>query len=100
MSNPWTPGPWVVPIGGTEIIITTAEHDQHIATVNGLGDEAEANARLIAAAPEMADTIFKLADWLEGLGIDARHADRFSDETFALVAEARALLARIRGDAP
>jgi hypothetical protein len=57
-------------------------------------EEATANARLIAAAPEMAEAIdrFIPALWLLATGGNA--------DAVAMHDEARAILARINGDAP
>lgn len=56
-----TPGPWLVRLGHTGYVIRDHEDDKtadRIATVHnginaGWGDEALANARLIAAAPDL-----------------------------------------------
>lgn len=100
MSNPWTPGPWVVPIGGTEIIITTAEHDEHIATIAGLGDKAEANARLIVAAPEMAEALEMLVDFAKNAPAQDYNEDRVLSWLGFVTSRVDDILARIRGDAP
>jgi len=63
--NPWTPGPWVV---------------------NGEIPNA-ADARLLAAAPEMAEALERALVWL-------------GPEPHWLADDIRTLLSRIRGDAP
>jgi hypothetical protein len=53
--------------------------------------EAEANARLIAAAPEMAEALEELVRFVEHLGFISTHGS---------AGNARAILVRIKGDAP
>ena len=95
MSEPWTPGPWRE--GGAEEVYGTEVFEDNtreltIAAVadHGLGFEgqAEANARLIAAAPEMAEFIEEVAA--------SGHEIHWTSD---LTREARALMARIRGEA-
>jgi hypothetical protein len=103
MTNPWTPGPWLVngkgSIRGPNL---SGRVLGWIAQVNW--QNRQANARLIAAAPEMADELASAAavfehyaalhlakgtpDGNEKAQANAKHAGRI-----------RALLARIRGDA-
>jgi len=89
----YTPGPWTIDNGaiyGTRGLIrpfVASVEDDHN------DGETAANARLIAAAPELARLLSRLA------GFAAHHA---SDSAMAaggrdLVADARALLARIEG---
>jgi hypothetical protein len=68
-----------------------------VASITDTGATIQANARLIAAAPEMAGLVSWLADLLE----ETCHQTRVmsEEETDALL-QARALLSRIRGDAP
>jgi hypothetical protein len=66
-----TPGPWYT--GHGQIISLASPHGCTIASCNatseGIGDaEAEANAALIAAAPEMLEALRHAADKLHGLG--------------------------------
>jgi hypothetical protein len=97
MSEPWTPGPWEVETGFgvrwyrgmvCDLALENAEDSYPVEQLN-------ATARLIAAAPEMADTIADLIDQL-----------RWADEQLgqgqscgAMADEADTLLARIRGEA-
>lgn len=53
MTTKHTPGPWSVPDGGMAPTICTADESTLIATLAGTGDEMEANAALMKAAPEM-----------------------------------------------
>ena len=105
--TPWTPGPW-------EYVASTKDHGPYVASnfgsdvcdcytmsnpsalsvrnggdsrpVHFLGEMADANARLIAAAPEMAEAIDLLlkSTW----GTDASHA---------ALARVEAALAKARG---
>lgn len=64
----WTPGPWLVEEFVTGSIFIDAEHTHEIARVglpvaNGLSElTCKSNARLIAAAPIMAEYLTKLAE--------------------------------------
>ena len=84
-----TPGPWVA--DGQTVYKDEGNHTQWcgVATTTGFSaPEARANARLIAAAPEMADILRTLA-----------HKNWTVHEVRNLSIHARALLARIDGDA-
>jgi len=94
----YTPGPWAiyedVPdrlIGMRAIIAVNLSGDYGI-TICNPSPMGEANARLIAAAPELADALratLRCLEWhaeRHGAGMDAKVA-----------ADARALLARIEG---
>ena len=115
----WTPGPWPYkPTGdGKRITIGAGlvEGPNGYEVAEVYSDdcnmvEAAANARLIAAAPEMAELLEELASDLEA-ETNARFG--FPGETSPYLSEnqrkrrdmepvfrTRALLARIRGDAP
>lgn len=68
MSDKHTPGPWnVLPAeneqGGFDI---DSEYGYHIAeTIGGLDYEEEANARLIAAAPDLLEALIRLLPMAE-----------------------------------
>ena len=55
-----TPGPWVVRDGGTGYI-NQIGIDPSIGCAYGAGEEVDANARLIAAAPEMLNALRRAA---------------------------------------
>ena len=110
MKTQWTPGPWAIepvthliekfrkegmPTFYTASIIPTPDaafrgyvcHVQDAEHINGIaGPECEANARLIAAAPEMAELLERVAEWNAPSG--------FSD-CDRVIASARALLAKV-----
>jgi hypothetical protein len=121
--TPWTPGPWFyrpeknddwgwVRGGDSGHLVACARagrtlHENDLADFRTRkADPYEANARLIAAAPEMAEVLEELASDLEA-EINARYAyrDRYPTEQKAWerdlepVHRARALLARIKGEA-
>lgn len=78
MTDSWTPGPWttgqrMIVGGDSSIVVSVAPNP--------------ANARLIAAAPEMAELLGDAFDALTTPGYDGP------------IDEIHALLARIRGDA-
>lgn len=83
----WTPGPWFIRAERYRFIQVRA-HGGGIAHLDTIDGEGAANARLIAAAPEMAEL---LADWLR----DSATADTTDSP---LESRARALLSRIGGD--
>ena len=100
--TPWTPGPWETEwddFGDGEGLQKTigAPSDPLIAIVGfGIGSvervedfpaEFAANARLIAAAPEMAELLDELA------------VETWDHDMRDLTDKARAMLARIRGEA-
>jgi hypothetical protein len=95
-ATPWTPGPWGLqrPIGSSYGILLP-DGSGYIGEVytweeNG-AEEAKANALLIQHVPEMAEALADLVRFVEHLGFTA---------DVGSVGIARALLARIRGDAP
>jgi hypothetical protein len=105
MSTPWTPGPWEI---SGQKTIRTKRHDGRldgwVARANW--QNGVANARLIAAAPEMAAVLEELASDLEA-EINARYGTAPShtleiyrrERDMGPVYTARALLARIKGKA-
>lgn len=124
MTGPWTPGPWVAKKGaGWFVTRPDAEKRREAAIMVGMhaasslvgtptypedDAEAEANAHLIAAAPEMAETLEALLN-----GCEWKEAHTFSDGTTIpggwstkrmpsdkILTQARALLSRIRGETP
>jgi hypothetical protein len=103
----WTPGPWearprdnrgwrsIVADGAT--IAEVFAFGRNMVEGSNVGD---ANARLIAAAPELVEVVTRLAD---NLIDDARNSDspwyREGEEGYEMIRAASALLARIHGAA-
>lgn len=83
--TPWTPGPWEVIVGlGDETQISSDRHS-NLASLFELSDyteqEVEANARLIAKAPEMAEllgVLLSIAEVASGQ-VDSYDIDEFRD---------------------
>lgn len=93
MSTPHSPGPWVAcdpgdysDYDGRSVVILN--DDRKIAAAIGQDDVAVANARLMAAAPELAEALKAMLD-VEGT--------ESIDELRAAAARGRAALARARG---
>jgi hypothetical protein len=100
-TNKWMPGPWRVgdagltvfgPPNGTPSPVTIAHCPVNPATL------FRANARLIAAAPEMAGLLQNLSAMTDGGRFDLTDSPKsFISNISELAMEARALLARIDG---
>jgi len=91
--TPWTPGPWLV--NPVRAYVEVPNRDVPICAMlwpTELRTEEETffNARLIAAAPEMAESLHDLLNLL---------AEMTDGGTEHRVAKARALLAKIGGEA-
>jgi hypothetical protein len=89
--EPWTSGPWEYRDGGAEVfgpaVYAEGAHDlDPLAAVDHISENSEANARLIALAPEMATWITEALEWLH------------TDDGHDLVTSGAALLARARGE--
>lgn len=123
MSTPWTPGPWRVE-QGTLLVWGACDPDD--SSSYGMGypvcvgcqpaawakndkpmpEKQAANARLIAAAPEMAELIEELFDdhfatWMAARAeVDGRNRAEALFEGEESTQKARALLARIKGETP
>jgi hypothetical protein len=93
-----TPGPWRVKGSGRGLIlrIFSGDHDDidtEIATVFRSGSVAydyEANARLIAAAPELLDACKRLLTFNEELAVDVGVSTHYPSADFARAAIAKA----------
>ena len=61
----FTPGPWEAGQYGNSIIVTAKDRQYDVAVVRNIGREDNAaNARLIAAAPELLEEHQRWAGWL------------------------------------
>lgn len=98
-----TPAPWRVTYGGRNLAPecqnifvdhSTGMYSDPVANCYTRTPESEANARLIAAAPEMLDALRGLLDAMD------REDDAASWRNHEVETKARALLARIDGGAP
>jgi len=113
MGNPWTPGPWRVLHGDT--IFPMDSEALSIAATTRQRPERKANARLIQHAPEMAEALECLARMAERFPAERIYGTRPRSGAIYTVADvehgeasitvedlhrARAILSRIRGDAP
>jgi hypothetical protein len=88
-----TPGPWVAEIGGQGSFMIEDSNArvlcQRAAWYSSMVDESEANARLIAAAPDLLAALIAIADQLERVGDTRRHKDgQYIDEARAAIAKA------------
>lgn len=123
-----TPGPWeyvpstenhgayVVTDWGSDVAdCYTMSNPKSAAVCNGgdskpvpfQGDQSDANARLIAAAPEMVELLARVSPSINGAflagteeceGGSARRQGKHMAEADALVKEIRALLSKIKGE--
>lgn len=109
----WTPGPWTAErchnkeTGRRQWLVLCENATRHVATVTrdedceGINDKE--TARLIAAAPEMAEALRDLLALTEALRDHVKHnlngADLLAPAS-PRIAKARALLARINGHNP
>lgn len=88
-----TPGPWE--IFGTYFDVYRADSSDYICQASkAAGESREANARLIAAAPELLDAAHALDKLMK------QREDELgclSDEMAAVVAKARAAIAKVQG---
>ena len=108
--TPWTPGPWT-DLGPTDfrgrLIVGESRPDPELEADDGMvhtavaealdaeGADVRANARLIAAAPEMADCLFYFV-----ASADDEAVSDLAQATYTnCVEQARAILSRLRGEA-
>jgi hypothetical protein len=93
----WTLGPWRFGLGGTDRDwpqVTVTGEDRELIIARLYEPDAESNARLIAAAPEMAEALRAILPWAEGNHDGALECDCSRCET---VHAARAALAKAEG---
>lgn len=102
--TPWTPGPWSIGEAQNGEIAIVADEVWIIAVKHGAlyHPKGTANARLIAAAPEMAEVVRLYLDWgeLSPAALEAKYPewDRADGVSF-IDTKAHALLAKIGGEA-
>ena len=91
-----TPGPWTVAGPSGDLEIWSREAHKSIAFLASYPDPANeaANARLIAAAPELLEALEGLMEWREEIRADLR----LHTSPDALLAKAHAAIAKARGE--
>ena len=99
-ANKFTPGPWTVAdpedLSYTQVIVAASGTDdaEDVAEVSisrpDIHPNARANARLIAAAPELLDLLQKHLDWFEGKFLPVNESE--------FIAATRAAIAKARGE--
>jgi hypothetical protein len=97
MSTQHTPGPWLIgttPPNGEQTVGTHQGLMVAVATT-GANIATEANARLIAAAPDLLDA---LQDAYEILGISYPLTEPDSDKRGVVLSKARAALLKAKGE--
>lgn len=87
-----TPGPWTIDPGASTAIIIEGE-DEHIVTVEGVGPESQANAKAIAALPELVEALREISNWNPEIGPSAPDGMSIMDA----IDIARSALAKIEG---
>ena len=104
MGEKHTPGPWVVDSGnGTACYIRPADHEPGVMAVAQVckrgWSEKQANARLIAAAPEMLAALKDALDALIQSATEARHIEPTKVVIRAAVDKADAAIQKATGGA-
>lgn len=99
MGNPWTPGPWAIS-GKGSIRGPNAPRQilGYIARVNW--QNRDANARLIAEAPAMAEALEMLVDFARNAPTQDYNEDRVLSWIGVVTTQCDAILARIKGETP
>lgn len=95
---PWTPGPWYVD-ADYPCNVSTAEHRTIAETCDSYFtlEISRANARLIAAAPELVAALDELSAWAETILYRTDVGRELYEDIAPLMNRLPALLARIRG---
>jgi len=69
-----TPGPWKVSDYGNDFFVIISDKDYHVAKVGKFGEGGnKANAKLIAAAPELLAFVKKVLPYLNATGTNGNH---------------------------
>jgi hypothetical protein len=105
--TPWTPGPWWVGRNERSVVCNTEIPEWHTAdSVEYYGGHlvaesmAPANARLIAAAPELAEALEAMLYEYEGVYDMTAPTHHQSDAALKAESMARAALAKAKGETP
>jgi hypothetical protein len=93
----WTPGPWTVKYR-TEVGGMRDGNAVHIARVNKENPNLEANARLIAAAPELYSALARADALLRQIEDEALDRGRKCEQVQIMIVTTSAALARARGE--
>ena len=101
--NEWTEGPWTVKPGDSVLYVKSGDDLIAIVGDNSYWSKFDridgANARLIAAAPDLYAALEYMADLFKGLAGDQSTDDGWKNEELRDVwLQARAALAKSRGD--
>jgi hypothetical protein len=101
MERKHTPGPWHITDvrnqKNGQLRIFGADSSGLIANVMARHLNCEANAHLIAAAPEMLSLLEELYRWLDDIGDGAPDASSTAKQALNAAAEIRILLDKIKG---
>lgn len=106
--TPWTPGPWEITSTTNGMVNISSfkgdwfEFAQVVVRMDGADEDRPdgvSNARLIAAAPEMAEVLAALVRLMPRPVSNVADLAEGTDQEHPEVTQARALLARIRGEA-
>jgi len=107
MNTKHTPGPWMIFLSGhiaSASVRTPETTVAHPGTIRGqtIG-EAMANARLIAAAPELLVALNALVAWMDASELSKTKpggvgAFRYEGHEYSVVTQARAAIARATGE--
>ena len=101
MNTKHTPGPWTATLANTIIpanrtrIIATAWRNSELPCIPE--EEQAANAKLLAAAPELLDILRTVTEYLNEADAEEQAADHHGDDSCSYcnaIAEARAIIAK------
>ena len=91
-----TPGPWRIDRNNSWPIYVSAESDgEGVAMMDGLLELREANARLIAAAPELLQAL----EWMQSLFLPSgAYQEKFQDQLSMALEKAEAVIRKAKGE--
>lgn len=96
--TPWTPGPWIVVDWDEDVNAVKQKGAAEADNIAYMDPEDEADARLIAAAPEMAELLKRLSEW-DMLYVNPETGKGIVADGPYWQGQIRPLLSRIRGEA-